>query len=105
MRGQAERRQQAAALLGTLEGLWDVLDTADDDVDRRKFEAMLDGPMRVHTSTFIKVQCYLLLMASACLHCGFTQRCSLYTSLFMCAGEGRSGALGRAQGGNDQEDD
>ncbi|CAL8469353.1 g8894 [Coccomyxa elongata] len=53
---KAERRQQAAALLGTLEGLWDVLDTADDDVDRRKFEAMLDGPMRVHTSTFIKAR-------------------------------------------------
>ncbi|BDA44904.1 65-kDa microtubule-associated protein 4 [Coccomyxa sp. Obi] len=53
---KAERRQQAATLLGTLEGLWDVLDTADDDVDRRKFQTMLDGPMRVHASTFIKVR-------------------------------------------------
>ena len=65
---QAERRQQAATLLGTLEGLWDVLDTADDDVDRQNFQALLDGPKRVHTSTFVKVQCYLPLMPSRCLH-------------------------------------
>lgn len=52
---QAERKQEAANLLSVLEGLWDVLETTEDDVDRRKFQALLDGPLRVHTTTLDKV--------------------------------------------------
>lgn len=60
---QAERKEQAVNLLSVLEGLWDVLETAEDDVDRKKFQALLDGPLRVHNTTLDKVrsQCRIAL--------------------------------------------
>ncbi|EIE21660.1 hypothetical protein COCSUDRAFT_66998 [Coccomyxa subellipsoidea C-169] len=53
---KAERKEQAVNLLSVLEGLWDVLETAEDDVDRKKFQALLDGPLRVHNTTLDKVK-------------------------------------------------
>lgn len=58
---QAERRQQAAIILSTLEGLWDLLDMADDDMDRKKFQTMLNGPSCVHATVLDNVRFGIIL--------------------------------------------
>ena len=54
---QGERRQQAAALLGLLNGLWEVLEVGPEDVDRTIFTGLLTSPAPMHRQTLDKVHC------------------------------------------------
>jgi len=54
-RTQVERSAAAAGVLETLEGLWDALDVAEDDIDRQIFLRLLSGPARLHTQSLAKV--------------------------------------------------
>ena len=53
---QGERRQQAAALLGVLNGLWEVLEISAEDVDRTIFTGLLTNPAPMHRQTLDKVR-------------------------------------------------
>jgi len=54
-RAQVERGAAAAGVLETLEGLWDALDVAEDDIDRQIFLRLLSGPAHLHTQSLAKV--------------------------------------------------
>ena len=53
---QGERRQQAAAQLGLLNGLWEVLEIGTEDVDRTIFTGLLTNPAPMHRQTLDKVR-------------------------------------------------